>query len=264
MKKIKNILVALVFSLIIGAQAIVSDAASLDSLKGGIYTIKNNVSHENETGMAMARTYVSDTMTLEKSNGSWYYTIKFSGAQYMSNHAIYVNGGRVSHTVVNKSSDTLSLKFKTSSISPNLKVSMYVSAMQRDVQFGVIPQESTLSLVKVTEQEKVETPSNSNNNASTTKPSTDKKEEVKEETTKQEDKKEENKKEEETDKAEETKEEKTEEDSDKTEEVKEEEQEEVVSGVSEEKSSNNLIFIGAGAVAVIAIGAVAFKKFKAN
>lgn len=262
MKKIKNILVALVFSLIIGAQAIVSDAASLDSLKGGIYTIKNNVSHENETGMAMARTYVSDTMTLEKSNGSWYYTIKFNGAQYMSNHAIYVNGGRVSHTVVSKSSDTISLKFKTSSISPSLKVSMYVSAMQRDVQFGVIPLESTLSLVKVTEQETTSNSSNNSSSSNSTSNTTEKEETTKKEETKKEE--ETTKEEKETDKAEETEEEKTEEDADKTEEVKEEEQEEVVSGVSEEKSSNNLIFIGAGAVAVIAIGAVAFKKFKAN
>ena len=84
MKKIKNILFTLIFSLVIGCQAVVSHAASLSDLKAGVYTIKNDVSHESDTGMAMARSYLNETMTLEKSNGSWYYTIKFSGLQYMS------------------------------------------------------------------------------------------------------------------------------------------------------------------------------------
>ena len=313
MKKIKNILFTLIFSLVIGCQAVVSHAASLSDLKAGVYTIKNDVSHESDTGMAMARSYLNETMTLEKSNGSWYYTIKFSGLQYMSKHAIYINGSKVSHTVKSKntSADTIELKFKTKSITPNLKVSMYVSAMGRDVEFGVIPKESTLKLVKATEESKSEssTSSSSNNTNSSTSQSSSsnknnsstsqssssnktnsstsqtsssnktssssssssssstktetKSEEVesdkaKEETVEAEESKEEV--------AEETAEEKKEE-SDKAEEEAVEAEEvvettEVVSEASEEKSSNKLIFIGTGAIVVIAIIAVVLRRVK--
>lgn len=302
MKKIKNILFTLIFSLVIGCQAVVSHAASLSDLKAGVYTIKNDVSHESDTGMAMARSYLNETMTLEKSNGSWYYTIKFSGLQYMSKHAIYINGSKVSHKVKSKntSADTIELKFKTKSITPNLKVSMYVSAMGRDVEFGVIPKESTLKLVKATEESKSEsstssssnntnsstsqssssnknnsstsqtsssnktssTSNNSSSSSSSTKTET-KSEEVesdkaKEETVEAEESKEEV--------AEETAEEKKEE-SDKAEEEAVEAEEvvettEVVSEASEEKSSNKLIFIGTGAIVVIAIIAVVLRRVK--
>lgn len=311
MKKIKNILFTLIFSLVIGCQAVVSHAASLSDLKAGVYTIKNDVSHESDTGMAMARSYLNETMTLEKSNGSWYYTIKFSGLQYMSKHAIYINGSKVSHTVKSKntSADTIELKFKTKSIVPNLKVSMYVSAMGRDVEFGVIPKESTLKLVKATEESKSEsstsTSSNKNNsstsqssssnktNSSTSQSSSSNKtssssssssssstktetktetksEEVEKESDKaKEETKEESKEESKEEVAEETAEEEKEE-SDKVEEetaeaeevVAEKTTESVVSEASDEKSSNKLTFIGAGAIVVIAIIAVVLRRVK--
>ena len=300
MKKIKNILFTLIFSLVIGCQAVVSHAASLSDLKAGVYTIKNDVSHESDTGMAMARSYLNETMTLEKSNGSWYYTIKFSGLQYMSKHAIYINGSKVSHTVKSKntSADTIELKFKTKSITPNLKVSMYVSAMGRDVEFGVIPKESTLKLVKATEESKSEssTSSSSNNtNSSTSQSSSSNKNnsstsqtsssnktsstsnnssssssstktETKSEEVESDKAKEETKEESKEEVAEETAEEKKEE-SDKAEEEAVEAEEvvettEVVSEASEEKSSNKLIFIGTGAIVVIAIIAVVLRRVK--
>lgn len=268
MKKIKHVLFAFIFSFLIGCQAIVSYAANLSELKAGVYTISNDVSHESETGMAMARSYLNESMTLEKTNGSWYYTIKFSGLQYMSNHTIYVNGSKVSHTVKSKntSQDTIELTFKTDSITPNLKVSMYVSAMGRDVEFGVIPKESTLKLVKATEESKVENSTNSSSNKtdnstdSSTKTET-KTEEVETESDKVEEEVEEVKTEEVVE------EEKKEEIKEESDETKEEEvaTKEVISGISEsnnEKSSNKLIFIGAGAIVVIAIIALVLRKIK--
>ena len=290
MKKIKNILFTLIFSLVIGCQAVVSHAASLSDLKAGVYTIKNDVSHESDTGMAMARSYLNETMTLEKSNGSWYYTIKFSGLQYMSKHAIYINGSKVSHTVKSKntSADTIELKFKTKSITPNLKVSMYVSAMGRDVEFGVIPKESTLKLVKATEESKSEssTSSSSNNtNSSTSQSSSSNKNtsstsqtsssnktsstsnnsSSSSSSTKTETKSEEvesDKAKEETVEAEESKEEVAEETAEAEEVVAEKTTESVVSEASDEKSSNKLIFIGTGAIVVIAIIAVVLRRVK--
>lgn len=154
MKKIKNIFFVCIFSLIMGAQAIVANAAELSELQSGIYEISNDVYHEQEIGMNMARTYVDENMTLEKSEGKWYYTVKFSGTNYMENHRISINDELVDTEVVNENSEenTIELKFETDSITPDLEAQIYVDAMGRDVEFGIIPKEETLNLVQAIEE----------------------------------------------------------------------------------------------------------------
>ena len=168
MKKIKNIFFVCIFSLIIGAQAIVANAAELSELQSGIYEISNDVYHEQEIGMNMARTYVDENMTLEKSEGKWYYTVKFSGTNYMENHRISINDELVDTEVVNENSEenTIELKFETDSITPDLEAQIYVDAMGRDVEFGIIPKEETLNLVQAIEEvvEVVEAESTENTN----------------------------------------------------------------------------------------------------
>lgn len=215
MKKIKSLFLITMFSLIMSVQTIVASAAQLSELESGIYEIKNDVYHEQEIGMNMARTYLDENMILEKSEGKWYYTIKFSGTDYMNNHRICLNGKEVDAEVVSEdeSKHTIELKFETDSVTPNLSTKIYVDAMERDVEFDVIPKEDTLNLVEAIEEpvEKVEA-----------------------ESTLQED-------------------EKTSEET-KNEEVKE--------NSTKEKTSNKTIFIGIGAVIVIAIIALVLKKSK--
>lgn len=171
MKKIKNIFFVCIFSLIMGAQAIVASAAELSELQSGIYEISNDVYHEQEIGMNMARTYVDENMTLEKSEGKWYYTVKFSGTNYMENHRISINDELVDTEVVNENSEenTIELKFETDSITPDLEAQIYVDAMGRDVEFGIIPKEETLNLVQAIEEvvEVVEAESTENTNEET-------------------------------------------------------------------------------------------------
>lgn len=171
MKKIKNIFFVCIFSLIMGAQAIVANAAELSELQSGIYEISNDVYHEQEIGMNMARTYVDENMTLEKSEGKWYYTVKFSGTNYMENHRISINDELVDTEVVNENSEenTIELKFETDSITPDLEAQIYVDAMGRDVEFGIIPKEETLNLVQAIEEvvEVVEAESTENTNEET-------------------------------------------------------------------------------------------------
>lgn len=171
MKKIKNIFFVCIFSLIMGAQAIVANATQLSELQSGIYEISNDVYHEQEIGMNMARTYVDENMTLEKSEGKWYYTVKFSGTNYMENHRISINDELVDTEVVNENSEenTIELKFETDSITPDLEAQIYVDAMGRDVEFGIIPKEETLNLVQAIEEvvEVVEAESTENTNEET-------------------------------------------------------------------------------------------------
>lgn len=215
MKKIKSLFLITMFSLIMSVQTIVASAAQLSELESGIYEIKNDVYHEQEIGMNMARTYLDENMILEKSEGKWYYTIKFSGTDYMNNHRICLNGKEVDAEVVSEdeSKHTIELKFETDSVTPNLSTKIYVDAMERDVEFDVIPKEDTLNLVEAIEEpvEKVEAESTSQENEKTSEET--KNEEVKENSTK-------------------------------------------------EKTSNKTIFIGIGAVIVIAIIALVLKKSK--
>ena len=215
MKKIKSLFLITMFSLIMSVQTIVASAAQLSELESGIYEIKNDVYHEQEIGMNMARTYLDENMILEKSEGKWYYTIKFSGTDYMNNHRICLNGKEVDAEVVSEdeSKHTIELKFETDSVTPNLSTKIYVDAMERDVEFDVIPKEDPLNLVEAIEEpvEKVEAESTSQEDEKTSEETKNK--EVKENSTK-------------------------------------------------EKTSNKTIFIGIGAVIVIAIIALVLKKSK--
>lgn len=168
MKKIKNIFLAAIFSLIMSTQAIVASAAELSELESGIYEISNDVYHEQEIGMNMARQYLDENMTLEKNDGKWYYTVKFSGTNYMNNHRIYLNGEEIEVETVSENTEenTIEFKFETDSITPDLSTQIYVDAMGRDVEFDIIPKEDTLNLVQAIEEpvEEVKAESTTNEN----------------------------------------------------------------------------------------------------
>lgn len=175
MKKIKNIFFVAIFSLIMSIQAISVNAAELNELESGIYEISNDVYHEQEIGMNMARTYLDENMTLEKYQGKWYYTVKFSGTDYMNNHRIYLNDDEVKVEVVNENTEekTIELKFETDSITPDLSTKIYVDAMERDVEFDIIPKEDTLNLVEAIEEVVEEVESESTSKADTTSEETE-------------------------------------------------------------------------------------------
>ena len=190
MKKIKSLFLIAMFSLIMSVQTLVASAAQLSELESGIYEIKNDVYHEQEIGMNMARTYLDENMILEKSEGKWYYTIKFSGTDYMNNHRICLNGKEVKAEVVSEdeSKHTIELKFETDSITPDLSTKIYVDAMERDVEFDVIPKEDTLTVVKAIEEpvEKVESETTSKEDTEDNKQSEESKnEDVKEDSSEQ-------------------------------------------------------------------------------
>lgn len=116
--------------------------------KGKLYTIQNSVYHESQTGKDMARKYLNSTSKVEEVDGQKYVTLTFTGSDYMKNHVIYVNGSKVSHSIAYKSGDTISLRFKVSSLNDTIKVRTYIVPMSRDIEFGVKLLEDTLTFVK--------------------------------------------------------------------------------------------------------------------
>ncbi|MGL5315551.1 MAG: NEAT domain-containing protein, partial [Peptostreptococcaceae bacterium] len=115
---------------------------------GKLYTIKNQVSHSNATGQQMARKYLNSTSKIEEINGKYYATFTFTGQDLMKDHKIYVNGSRVSHSVVAKSGDSISIRFALPSLDAKIKVELFVIPMSRTIDFEVKLLEDTLTFVK--------------------------------------------------------------------------------------------------------------------
>ncbi len=116
-------------------------------IKGKLYSIQNSVTHDSETGKAMARKYLSSTSKVEEIDGKYYVTLTFTGAEFMQNHEIYVNGKKVTITK-STSGDTTNVRFAVSSLSDSIKVKTYVVPMSKEVEFGVTLLEDTLTFVK--------------------------------------------------------------------------------------------------------------------
>ena len=118
-----------------------------ETVKGKLYTIKNEVIHENQTGKEMARKYLNSTSKIEEINGELYLTLTFTGTDLMNNHKFYVNGKSVSYT-----SSTLgnskSYRFKINSLNDDIKVSAFIVPMSRNVEFGVKLLKDTYTFVK--------------------------------------------------------------------------------------------------------------------
>ena len=115
--------------------------------KGKLYSIKNNVTHESETGRTMARKYLNSTSKVEEIEGKYYVTLTFTGAEFMQNHEIYVNGKKVTVTKTTNG-DLTNIRFKVSSLNDTIKVKTYVVPMSREVEFGVELLKDTLTFIK--------------------------------------------------------------------------------------------------------------------
>ena len=113
-----------------------------------VYTGKNNVTHESETGLSIARKALEEELKVEEVNGKKYVTLTFTpmGSTMMSNHTIYVNGAKVEATK-SVNGEIVSLRFAVGSLEDSIKVSAYVTMMGSNVEFGVDILEDTLTLV---------------------------------------------------------------------------------------------------------------------
>ena len=112
------------------------------------YTIKNEVLYDNEVGYSMVRQYLNENTKIEKIDDKMYATLTFTGVDLMKDHKVYVNGKLVNHTVVSKTSDSISIRFEISDINDDIQVQLFVVPMNKTVKFGVELLEDTLKFVK--------------------------------------------------------------------------------------------------------------------
>ena len=118
-----------------------------ENVKVKVYNVQNNVTHDNATGVAMARKYLNSDTEIKEINGKYYVTLTFTGTEFMQNHEIYVNGSKVSHSIVSSTGDSVSIKFTIASLNDAISVKTYVVPMARNVEFGVELLLDTMTLV---------------------------------------------------------------------------------------------------------------------
>ena len=119
-------------------------------IKSGIYEVENDVYHESETGMAMSRTYLLPTMTVEVTKDHIIYTVGFSGSDYMENYRMKLNGEDAVVEIVEENSGDgiVKLNIEVDKVDADMDALIYVGPMERDVQFKVIPKMETLTLIE--------------------------------------------------------------------------------------------------------------------
>ena len=106
----------------------------------------------------MARSYLDEEMTVTITKEGVVFTIGFSGTEYMNNYRIKINGEEVNAEIVEEdvAAGTIKLQAAASSTAVELSTAIYVDPMGRDVEFGIIPDYSTLVLVEAIEEDEVE------------------------------------------------------------------------------------------------------------
>lgn len=152
--KIK-IFMMMVLSIVIMGNINVYTALAEENIASGIYEVANDVYHDTEIGMSMARSYLNDTMTVKITKDEVLYTIGFSGTDYMENYRVKVNDVEVPVERVD-GDGIVTLKVSATSLSDELKACIYVGPMGRDVEFGIIPKLETMSLIESIEEESTE------------------------------------------------------------------------------------------------------------
>ena len=154
LNKIK-IFMMMVLSIVIMGNINVYTALAEENIASGIYEVANDVYHDTEIGMSMARSYLNDTMTVKITKDEVLYTIGFSGTDYMENYRVKVNDVEVPVERVD-GDGIVTLKVSATSLSDELKACIYVGPMGRDVEFGIIPKLETMSLIESIEEESTE------------------------------------------------------------------------------------------------------------
>ena len=154
LNKFKGILVAVMALGIFLTLGTKNTYATENNIASGIYEIENDVYHESETGMAMSRSYLLPSMSVEVTKDHIIYTIGFSGSDYMENYRMKVNGGEVPVELVEENNEdgTVKLKVEVDKVDADMDALIYVGPMERDVEFKVIPKMETLTLIEAIEE----------------------------------------------------------------------------------------------------------------
>ena len=154
LNKFKGMLIAIMALGIFFTLGSKNTYATESNIASGIYEVENDVYHESETGMAMSRTYLLPSMSVEVTKDHVIYTIGFSGSEYMENYRMKLNGEEVPVEILEENNEdgTVKLNVEVDKVEADMAAIIYVGPMERDVEFKVIPKMETLTLIEAIEE----------------------------------------------------------------------------------------------------------------
>lgn len=154
MNKIKLMLSTILVSVFTLASMINVNALEIDKLESGIYEVENDTYHESDLGREMSRSYTLPTMKIEKSKEGIFYTVGFTGTDYMENYRIFIDDKDVKCEIVEENAEekTIYLRFETKTTNPTIQAKIYVDPMGRDVEFNIVAKPETIKLIEKIEE----------------------------------------------------------------------------------------------------------------
>ncbi|OSA88851.1 UNVERIFIED_ORG: cell wall anchor protein [Clostridium botulinum] len=127
-----------------------------NSYKKATYKVNNEIVTDSQIGYQAARSAVNKSSYYEIENDSDHYiTLAFTQTDVMGNIRLTIDGSKINYDIVNedKSKKTMEIRFKVPSLSNQVVVTSNITAMGRDISFGIKFLESTLELISLEESE---------------------------------------------------------------------------------------------------------------
>ncbi|NFO55356.1 cell wall anchor protein [Clostridium botulinum] len=127
-----------------------------NSYKKATYKVNNEIVTDSQIGYQAARSAVNKSSYYEIENDSDHYiTLGFTQTDVMGNIRLTIDGSKINYDIVNedKSKKTMEIRFKVPSLSNQVVVTSNITAMGRDISFGIKFLESTLELISLEESE---------------------------------------------------------------------------------------------------------------
>lgn len=151
---------------IIGSQ--MGNQIGTEQYKKLTYKVNNEIVTDSKIGYQAARGAVNQTSYYEIENEKKYITLGFSQTDILNNIRISSNGKDISYSLISedKKNNTMNIKFEIPSLSTQLTVTANVTAMGRDISFGLKFLETTLELISTEEYENLSTNTPGNGSSS--------------------------------------------------------------------------------------------------
>ncbi|KIL08107.1 cell wall anchor protein [Clostridium botulinum] len=131
-------------------------SGNFNSYKKATYKVNNEIVTDSQIGYQAARSAVNKSSYYEIENDSDHYiTLGFTQTDVMGNIRLTIDGSKINYDIVNedKSKKTMEIRFKVPSLSNQVVVTSNITAMGRDISFGIKFLESTLELISLEESE---------------------------------------------------------------------------------------------------------------
>lgn len=125
---------------------------SSNTYKNGYYQLKNILHCDNAVGYQMVRNLLSETTNMEVKNGKTYVTLRMSSYSLMGDITMKINNKTAKFTKNVINNDTVEFTVEVPNLNAKITMGMFVTAMNKTVDFGVSFDKSTVKFISSNEE----------------------------------------------------------------------------------------------------------------